>query len=73
MRMIIKENQLVIITEPKIIYFEFPKNNDNSLMHETVFIIKHNQLLAEHKMKNKISRLSSKQKHGNDIHGHGKQ
>ena len=42
MRMIIKENQLVIITEPKIIYFEFPKNNDNSLMHETVFIIKHN-------------------------------
>ena len=36
-------------------------------------IIKHNEVLVEHIMKNKISRLLFKYKHVNDIHEHGKQ
>ena len=61
-------NEFVIITEPKTIHFDLSKAVDNNLKYETVFIIKHNELLAEHTIKNKISQLLTKYKYGNDIH-----
>ena len=36
-------------------------------------IIKHNQLLAEHTLKNEVQQLLSEYKHRNDIHEHRKQ
>ena len=36
-------------------------------------IIKHNELLAEHSIKNEVRYLLSKHKHGKDTHEHGKQ
>ena len=71
MEVIIKNSELVIITEPKDIHFDLPKdvgNNSKHLKHEIYFIIKHNEFLAEHTIKIKISQLLSKYKHGNDIH-----
>ena len=37
------------------------------------FIIKHNEPLAEHTIKNKINQLLSKYQHGIDVHKHRKQ
>ena len=51
MRVIIKNNQVLIITEPKTIYFDLPKSVGNNLKHETDFIIKHYEFLAEHTIK----------------------
>ena len=73
MGVIIKDSNLVIIKEPRIILFNLPKDVDNSLKYETGFIIKHNKFLAKHIIKSKISQLLSKYKHGNDIHDHIKQ
>ena len=56
------------MTAPKTIHFDLSKKVDNRLKHETGFIIKR----AEHKIKNKISQLFSKYKHGNDIFKPGK-
>ena len=68
-----KDSQLVIITEPKAIRSDLPKNTSNGLKNEMDSTIKHNEFLSEHTMKNKISRFSLKYKHGNDIHKHRKQ
>ena len=68
----IGDKKLVITTEPKAIHFHLSKNVDNNLKHETDLIIKHNDLLAVHTIKNKIRQLLSKYKHGNNIHEHGK-
>ena len=73
MGVIIKDSNLVIIKESKIILFNLPKDADNSLKYETGFIIKHNKFLAKHIIKNKISQLLSKYKHRNGIHDHIKQ
>ena len=35
MGMIIKDNKLVVIAEPKTINFDLPKNFSNNLKHET--------------------------------------
>ena len=48
MRMYIKCNKLVIITESQTFYFVLPKDADNNLKHEVDFII---QFLAEHTTK----------------------
>ena len=69
----IGENKLVIATEPKAFYFDLPTNVDINLKHEIYFIIKHNELLPEHKIKNEIRQLLSKYKHRKDIREHGKQ
>ena len=69
----IEYNKLVKTTEPKTFCFDLPKDVDNNLEHETNSIIKHNELLDEHTIKNKVRQLFSKYKHGNDIHEHGKQ
>ena len=43
MGVIVKDNKLVIITEPKTIHhFDLPEKVDNKLNHEIDFIIKHN-------------------------------
>ena len=47
MGVISKENQFVIIIEPKTIYFDLLKKFDNNLKREIDFIIKHNEILAK--------------------------
>ena len=43
------------------------------MKHETEFIIKSNESLAENGIKKEIEQLLSKYKYGNNIHEHGKQ
>ena len=64
------KNKLLIITEPKTIYFDLPQDVVTNLMQETDYIIKQNECLAEHTIKNELSSLLSKHKHGNNIHEH---
>ena len=42
------------------------------MKHEFDFIIRHNEFLAEHVIKNEVGQLLCKYKHGNDIHEHWK-
>ena len=51
MGVIIKENKLNITTESKIIYCGLPKTFGDNLKHETDFVIKDNDFLAEHTTK----------------------
>ena len=64
--------KLIITTEPKTFHFDLPEDVDNSLANEIYSIIKHNELLAEHTIKNKVRQLLSIYKHGIDIHEHRK-
>ena len=66
---------MVVIREPQTIYFDFdqPKIVDESLKRKIEFTIKHNEYLAENKIKNKIELLLSKYKHENNTYEHGKQ
>ena len=68
----LKDNKL-IIAELKTIHFVIPKDVCNNLKYKNDSIIKHNEVLVEHIMKSKISRLLFKSKHVNDIHEHEKQ
>ena len=72
MRVIIKDIKLVI-TEPKTIHFNLPKDANSNFKHEIEFIIKYTEFLAEQTIKNRNSWLLSKYKHGNNINEHGKQ
>ena len=67
------DNKLVITTDLQKICFDLSKDADNSLEHEIYSIIKHDELLAEHTIKNEVRQLFSKYKHGYGIHEHGKQ
>ena len=71
---IMKEN-MIVIRDPKIFCFNFDwsKYVDENLKHETEFIIKITESLAENKIKNKTQHLLLRYKHGNNIHKHGKQ
>ena len=64
----INDNKLLIITEPKTIYFDLTQDVVNNLKHEIDFIIKQNDFLADHTIKNEISQILSKHKHGNYNH-----
>ena len=64
----INDNKLLIITEPKTIYFDVKQDVVDNLKHEIDFIIKQNDFLADHTIKNEISRILSKHKHGNYNH-----
>ena len=66
---------MIVITDPKTFYFHFhwPKDVDEILKHETEFIIKSNESLAENKIENEIDQLLYKYIHGNNIHEHRKQ
>ena len=50
---------MVVIRESKFFYFDFDwhKNVDENLKHETEFIIKNSKSLGENKMTNKIEQL----------------
>ena len=56
----IVNNKLVITTEPKTFCFDLPIDVDNNLELEIDSIIKHNELLAERAIKNKVRQLLSK-------------
>ena len=73
MEVIIKDNKLVIVAEPKTIHFDLPNYVGNNLKHEIHFVIKYNEFSAEHTIKKKLSSLLPKHKNGNYIHKHGKQ
>ena len=61
---------MIVIRDPKTSFFNFdwPKNVDETLTHETEFIIISNESLAENKIKNEIEQLFLKYKHENNIH-----
>ena len=65
---------MIVIRDRKTFCFNFdwPKNVDENLKHETKNIIKINESLAENKKENEIEQLLSEYKHGNNIHEHGK-
>ena len=67
---IIMEENMIVIRDPKTFYFDFdwPKDVDENLKHKIEFIIKSNEYLAKNKIKNKIEQILSKYKHENDIH-----
>ena len=67
------EENIIVIRDLKTFNFDWPKYVDKNLKHETEYIIKINESLAENKIKNKIEQLLLKYKHGNNIHEHGKQ
>ena len=69
----VEDKKLAITVEPKTIQIDLPKDVGNILKHEIDFIIKQNEFLAEHLIKNEVSRLLLKYKHENDIHKHRKQ
>ena len=54
-------------------HLDQPKDVDDTLKHETEFIIKSNESLAENQIKNKIDQLLLKHKHENNFHEHKKQ
>ena len=60
---------MLLIRDPKTFYFDFglPKDIDENMKHEVEFIIKSNECLAENKTKNKIEKLLSKYKHGQQL------
>ena len=66
------DKKLVITTENKTFHFDLAKNAGINLKHEIRSVIKHNEVLAEHTIKNEIRQLLSKYEHANDIHEHGK-
>ena len=68
--MCIGDNNILVTTEPKTFYFDLPVDANNNSKHEIYSIIRHNELLAGHTMKDKIRQLLSNYKHGNDIHEH---
>ena len=51
----IEDSKLVIITESNTIHFDLHKNVHKNLYHEIDSIIKHNEFLADHTIKNKSS------------------
>ena len=69
------EENMIVIRDPKIFYFNFDRPNDvdENLKNEVEFIMKRNKSLAENKIKNEIQQLLLKHKHGNNIHKHRKQ
>ena len=50
-------NKLVTTTEPRTFHFGLPNHADNNLEHKIDSIIKHNELLAEHTIKNEVRQL----------------
>ena len=46
--------KLVIIAEPKTVHFNLSKKVGNNLKQEIYFIIKHNEILAEHTIKTRL-------------------
>ena len=66
---------MIVMRDPKTFCFNFdwPKDVYDNLKHETEFIMKNNESLAENKIKNKIEQLLPKYRYRNNIHKHRKQ
>ena len=47
------EENMVVIRDPKTFDFDWPKDVGKNLKHETEFVIKSNEPLAENKVKSK--------------------
>ena len=73
MRVIIKDNQFVIIIKPKPIYFGLFRKVDNNLKPEIDFSVKHNEILPKLTVKNEVCRILLKYNHGKNILEHRKQ
>ena len=56
MAVYIEDNKLVITTGPKTIHFDLAEVVSKNLKHEIDSTIKHNDVLAEHTIGNRISR-----------------
>ena len=63
-----RNQKLVITTEPKTFCFDLPEDAGNSLKHEISSMIKYNELSAEHTIKNEIRGLLGKYNYRNNIH-----
>ena len=70
---IIGENKLVITKEHKTFHFDLPRDASINFKDWIHLIKKHDELLAEHAMKNEIRQSLSKYKKGNDLCEYGKQ
>ena len=59
--MIIMKDKMIVIREPKTFHFKFdlPKDVERNWKHEIELIIKHNESLAEQKIKNDIIQFLS--------------
>ena len=59
--MIIMKDKMIVIREPKTFHFNFDllKNVERNWKHENELIIKHNESLAEHQIKNDIIQFLS--------------
>ena len=66
----INRKTFLITAKLKTFYFDLPKDDEKNLKQENDFIIKHNNIIAEHTVKNEISKLLSKYKHENHVHEH---
>ena len=55
MEVYIDDKKFVITAEPKIFRFNLTNKVDNSLKHKINSVIKHNEFLTVHKIKNEIS------------------
>ena len=64
-------NTILVIFFLKIINM-VSRNVDENLEHETEFIIKSNESLAENKIKNETEQLLSKYKQRSNVHEHKK-
>ena len=64
--MFIGSNRVIVTTGHNIFSFDLSKDVDKNLKYEIDSIIKHNELLADHAIRNKIRQLLSKYKPGND-------
>ena len=69
----IRENQFPVTTGPRNFCFDLSKDVDISLKHQIYSIVKFKEHLAEDTIKNMVSQILFKYKHGNDIYEHGKQ
>ena len=58
----IGDNKTVITTEPKTFHFDLPEDAGKNLKHEIDSVIRHNELLAEQRIKNEAHQLLSKYK-----------
>ena len=54
MGVIMKDNKLVLITEPKTIHFDLHEDVGNNLKHEIDFIIEQDEFLAELTIKTRL-------------------
>ena len=68
------EENMIVIADPTTFYFHFDwmKDVDEILKHETEFIIKSKESLAQNKIENEIDQLLYKYKHGSNVHEHRK-